>query len=209
MQLSKGAGLKEIIGMSYIDNVDGTYNIVRPFIDTTRDDINNYLLENNLKYFTDDSNFDIKYKRNYFRHNFVNEIVSKFSSGIRNSFKYLEKDYELIQKSDIIFQEKDFYIVSRTNDIMNIRKIDEIMKTKFKYLLSKEQREDIASDYNVVFNNISISANSDFIFIAPYITEYIMDKKFKEKMRLLKIPANVRQYIFKNNIDINAYCIHL
>jgi hypothetical protein len=37
-------------------------------------------------------NYDEKYKRNYFRHNFSDKLLNEFESGIQKSFDYLEID---------------------------------------------------------------------------------------------------------------------
>ena len=95
MQLSKGAGLKELIAMEEYEKRD-FYTIWRPFYNTSREEIEEYLKKNNIKHFIDESNFDQKYKRNFIRHNFANEFIKFFKDGIKKSFEYLEEDKKLI-----------------------------------------------------------------------------------------------------------------
>ena len=91
MQLSKGAGLVELIGFNEFEQKEN-YKIYKPLLNITKDELEIYLKENNHKYFIDNSNFDEKYKRNYFRHNFSNKFLEEFSSGVKKSFEYLQND---------------------------------------------------------------------------------------------------------------------
>ena len=82
MQLSKGAGLVELIGFNEFEQKNN-YKIYKPLLNITKDELENYLKMNNHKYFIDESNFDEKYKRNFFRHNFSNPFLENFSSGVK------------------------------------------------------------------------------------------------------------------------------
>ena len=86
MQLSKGAGLVELIGFNEFEQKEN-YKIYKPLLNITKDELENYLKINNHKYFIDESNFDEKYKRNFFRHNFSNPFLENFSSGVKKSFE--------------------------------------------------------------------------------------------------------------------------
>jgi len=46
----------------------------------------------------------------------------------------------------------------------------------------------------VVSHKIAISICENKIYIAPYLTKK-MDKRFKEKCRIRKIPKNIRAYL--------------
>ena len=91
MQLSKGAGLVELIGFNEFEQKEN-YKIYKPLLNITKDELEIYLKENNHKYFIDNSNFDEKYKRNYFRHNFANKFLEEVSNGVKKSFEYLQND---------------------------------------------------------------------------------------------------------------------
>ena len=78
MQLSKGAGLVELIGFNEFEQKEN-YKIYKPLLNITKEQLENYLKINNYKYFVDESNFDEKYKRNFFRHNFSNPFLENFS----------------------------------------------------------------------------------------------------------------------------------
>ena len=93
MQLSKGAGLVELIGFNEFEHKE-SYQIYKPLLTISKNELEEYLLKNNHKYFVDQSNFDEKYKRNFFRHNFSDKLINNFTKGIKKSFEYLQKDLD-------------------------------------------------------------------------------------------------------------------
>ena len=195
MQLSKGAGLKELIAMEEYEKRD-FYTIWRPFYNTSREEIEEYLKKNNIKHFIDESNFDQKYKRNFIRHNFANEFIKFFKDGVKKSFEYLEEDKKLIFHEN--WQKKqNLYWFKKENPLIDIKKIDIIAK-KLGVLLTKSQRDEILKTgfSCVIQGKIAIDSNEKEIYIAPYI-KTIMNKEFKEKMRKQKIPPKIRGYIFE------------
>jgi len=200
MQFSKGAGLKELISMSEFEKRD-FYTIWRPFYLTSRDEILEYLKKNNIKYFYDKSNDNLKYKRNFFRHKFSNEFIKLFSEGVKKSFVYLEEDKNLLIKEN--WQNiKKLYFFKKENPKIDIKKVDIISK-KLGVLLTKSQRDEIIKQNFscVIQGKLAIDSNNEKIFIAPYIKTKL-DKNFKEEMRIKKIPPKVRGYIFKENLKV-------
>jgi len=198
MQFSKGAGVKELISMSEYEKRD-FYTIWRPFYLTSRDEILEYLQKNNIKYFYDKSNDDLKYKRNFFRHRFSNEFIKLFNEGVKKSFLYLEEDKNLLLKEN--WQNiKKLYFFKKENPKIDIKKVDIISK-KLGILLTKAQRDEIIKQNFscVIQGKLAIDSNNEQVFIAPYVKTKL-DKDFKEKMRIKKIPPKVRGYILKENL---------
>ena len=195
MQLSKGAGLKELIAMEEFEKRD-FYTIWRPFYNKTKDEILDYLKDNKIKYFIDKSNFDEKYKRNFFRKHFSNEFIKLFKNGVKRSFEYLEEDKKLLINEDWQNQKKLFFF-EKQNPKIDIKKVDLIAK-KLGVLLTKPQRDEIIkTNFScVIQGKIAIDSNKEKIFIAPFV-KIKMPKEFKERMRKEKIPPKVRGYIYK------------
>lgn len=50
------------------------YNVLRPLLEYKKKDLLDYCLDNNIPYSIDPSNFDTKFKRNFFRHNVVTKL---------------------------------------------------------------------------------------------------------------------------------------
>ena len=202
MQLSKGAGLVELIGFNEFEQKEN-YKIYKPLLNITKDELEIYLKENNHKYFIDNSNFDEKYKRNYFRHNFSNKFLEEFSSGVKKSFEYLQNDLSSlnIQTKPIKKIEELEIFLNQKDDNLNIRTIDLSLK-KSGLILSNAHRNEILKQKEITISKkINISILEDYIWIAPICNE-IMDKKSKESYRTNKIPKNIRAYIFSKNIDL-------
>jgi len=200
MQLAKGAGLKELIAMPEWEEREW-YKIYRPFFNTPREEIIKFLDEKKVKFFIDKSNYDLKYKRNFIRHNFSDKFIKLFSNGVKKSFEYLEEDKNLLIKNNWI-RKKELFYFKKEEPKIDIKKVDLILK-KLGVLLTKKQRDEILkTDFNcVIQGKIAIDSNETQIFIAPYV-KIPIDKQLKEKLRIQKIPPKVRGYIQKENICI-------
>jgi tRNA(Ile)-lysidine synthase len=202
MQLSKGAGLVELIGFNEFEQKNN-YQIYKPLLNITKDELETYLKNNNHKYFIDQSNFDEKYKRNYFRHNFSNKFLEKFSSGVKKSFEYLQNDLNSlnIQNSPIKKIKELEIFLNQKDDNLNIRTIDLSIK-KRGILLSSAQRDEVLRQKEITISHkINISIQENYIWIAPSSDEFI-DKKYKEIYRINDIPKNMRAYIFREKIEL-------
>jgi tRNA(Ile)-lysidine synthase len=202
MQLSKGAGLVELIGFNKFEQREN-YKIYKPLLEIAKEELKNYLEKNNLKYFYDNTNEDDKYKRNYFRKSYSNKFLEEFSGGVKKSFEYLQNDLNSLDiQTQAIYKNQDLEVFKNLNDDnLNIRAIDLSLK-KRGFLLSNSQRNEILKQKEITISHkINISINKEYIYIAPKC-DVIMDKKFKEICRVNKIPKNIRAYVLENNIDI-------
>jgi tRNA(Ile)-lysidine synthase len=200
MQLSKGAGLKELLGMKKKEKRK-YFTIHRPLLDYSREEILEYLHQNNIKYFIDSSNEDTKYKRNYFRKHFATKFVSEFKNGLKKSFCYLEEDRQILFQKD--WQKQNLlYKFPISTPKIDIKKVDLILK-ELGYVLSSAQRNEIIKQNfsTIIANKFAIDNNQKEIFISPFI-KIKMDKKSKEKMRINKIPPKIRGYYLSSSISI-------
>ena len=207
MQLSKGAGLIELIGFNEFEIKD-TYKIFKPLLSISKEELENYLKERSIKYFIDSSNNDEKYKRNYFRHNFSDKFLDEYKDGIINSFNYLQEDIESLNfKNKAIIEVEELEVFKNLDDDnLNIRVIDLSLK-KRGILLSKAQRKEILKQKSIVISNkIAISIENTHIWICPK-SSVIMEKKFKEKCRILRIPENIRAYLKERKIDFKELAL--
>lgn len=198
MQFIRGAGLVELMGFDECDSRDG-YTLVRPMLDTRRDDIEQYLVSNNIKYFIDESNKDEKYSRNKIRKQ-TNIWVSKYHKGIAKSFKYLNIDKHSLLSLKSIQIDKNLVLIEKSNDDnQNIRYIDKALKT-MGLLISKAQRDEILRSKDcVISSSVAVVFGLKYIFISQYLNNK-MDKNFKEQCRKLAIPAKIRPYLYKYNL---------
>ncbi|MGK0256106.1 MAG: tRNA(Ile)-lysidine synthase, partial [Arcobacteraceae bacterium] len=110
---------------------------------------------------------------------------------------YLNIDNESLFKNSKEVKINELSIYEYNNDInIAIRLIDKNLKERG-ILISSSTREEITKHKEVVVSHkIAIAITEDKLYIAPVTIEK-MDKKFKEKCRIHKIPKNIRAYIFK------------
>jgi len=196
MQLLKGAGLIEILGFEEIEKRED-YNIIRPLLNTSKDELLEYLKKRQIKYFIDETNEDHRYRRNLIRDKLSNTLLELGKDGIIKSFSYLQIDKELIFEYETKRIE-DLIIIKRSKNF--IRGVDKALKS-LGYLLSKYQRDEIKKEVDMVIGaRFVVAFSKEYIFISPYIKE-VMPKEFKELCRISHIPAKIRPYIYKKGID--------
>ena len=206
MQLSRGAGLVEMVGMQEVEEKE-FYTLIRPLLHVSKKSLQYYLEEHDIPYFNDESNDSLQYMRNQFRQDFATPLIERYEEGIAKSFAYLEED----RKRLLPHQTKrigDLFILTRElDDLMNIRLIDKTLK-RLGMLISKAQRDEILKTKScVVGGKIAICFEEDHIFIAPYLSN-AMEKKFKEACRKARIPSKIRPYLYACDIDPNAVLLH-
>ncbi len=115
MNLTRGTG---IVGLCSIPKIRG--NIIRPLIETSRNEIEKFAKENNIQYVTDETNLDIIYTRNKIRHNVITELCninSGFIKNINKTTKLLNQDADFLEniaavemENNCIETEKGYYI---------------------------------------------------------------------------------------------------
>lgn len=199
MQLSKGSGVVELLGMQPITQRHH-YQIVRPLLALSKEQLEAYLQEREELYFVDESNFDLSLQRNYFRHHFSDRLIQEFSSGIARSFAYLHRDKAALFPPIAIIELQKLYIFKAS--AQEIRYIDKIAK-KLGVVLSLAQKEAYLRDGGGVFSHkIAICKENRTIFIAPFV-KITMPKSFKERCRVEKIPKWVRGYIYHANLSLD------
>jgi tRNA(Ile)-lysidine synthase len=199
MRLTKGAGFVELIGFNKVSKRE-KYNIVRPILDISKDELLEYLNSKRYRYFIDKTNSDMKYERNLFREKFSNSLIKDYKDGILRSFQYLQKDKEtLLSYYREFFNHKKLYVIEITDIRVKTRAIDIYLK-KLGYLLSSAQRANIEQKSSLVIGGLwAIESMDKLLFIAPYI-KTPMPKKFREECRVIKIPPKVRGYIYSEGI---------
>ena len=111
INITKGTGIKGLRSISAKKN-----NIIRPLLFAKKEEIENYCSENNIRYRTDQSNFDTDFLRNKFRHEILpafKKINPKFQNRMLKNFEIfndLEKIY-----NDYIESNKQIVIENRKN----------------------------------------------------------------------------------------------
>ncbi|MEA2111434.1 MAG: tRNA lysidine(34) synthetase TilS [Campylobacterota bacterium] len=197
MQLCKGAGLNELLGMQSI-TAHNNYNIVRPILHVNSEDILSYLNSNSIIYFLDESNNNTKFKRNRFREDYASPIIKEHSDAIAKSFEFLQEDLNsFYEPSEVLHVNELFYFKTATNRRSTLIEIDKTLK-RCGYLMHQSEKI-LLKDRNtvVIGRRFVVNINSSYCFIAPYV-KTVMDKVFKERCRVLRIEPKLRGYLYEN-----------
>ncbi|EAJ3731142.1 tRNA lysidine(34) synthetase TilS [Campylobacter coli] len=197
MQLSRGAGLAEILGMQECEK-RSNYTLLRPLLFTSKDEILSYLKENDIFYFQDESNENEKYFRNYIRKNFSNAFVSKFHQGLKRSFSYLSEDRKKLYDFENIKEIQGLLICPKNESL-----IARAVKMKG-LLLSTAQRKELLKGDCVLGGKIALVYKNEQAIVFEYETCQKLPKNFKEACRIAKIPRLLRAYLYNHKIDISS-----
>lgn len=104
INLTRGTGLE---GLTGIPEVNGT--IIRPLLPFTREEIENYAKENEIKWREDASNASNKYLRNKLRHDIVpilKELNLSFMQSFQNTLNHLKQAQNLVDDASRIVYKK-------------------------------------------------------------------------------------------------------
>ncbi|EDO7457241.1 tRNA lysidine(34) synthetase TilS [Campylobacter coli] len=197
MQLSRGAGLAEILGMQECEK-RSNYTLLRPLLFTSKDEILSYLKENDIFYFQDESNENEKYFRNYIRKNFSNAFVSKFHQGLKRSFSYLSEDRKKLYDFENIKEIQGLLICPKNESL-----IARAVKMKG-LLLSTAQRKELLKGDCVLGGKIALVYKNEQAIVFEYETCQKLPKNFKEECRIAKIPKLLRAYLYNHKINISS-----
>ncbi|MBD3792469.1 MAG: tRNA lysidine(34) synthetase TilS, partial [Campylobacterales bacterium] len=207
MRLAKGAGLSEMLGLEAVSQ-KANYQLVRPLLEVSKEELLAYLKSNGYPYFIDESNEEVKYERNYFRKHFSDPLIAEYKEGIRRSFRYLKADQKRLEDQfEVICSEKQLHLIRLFASEAKVQAADMVLK-KMGYLMSAAQREVLAGSKSLVIGGRwAIEAQNDLLYIAPYST-VDMPKAFKEQCRRLNIPSKIRAYLFEADIDPASILSH-
>jgi len=183
MQLSKGAGLKEIFGMSELEKRKHFW-LVRPLLNLRKKELQNYLDERGLRYFVDETNLKGELKRSFMRLNFSEPFLDRYFSGVQKSFEFLEADRQILMPNITKISDEIFII---KNDSNAIRGVDMAAK-ELNVLLSKAQKDELSANLAkqtsvVLSGKIAVGYAGEYILVTPFC-KAVMPKIFKEKIKI-------------------------
>ncbi|MGZ8548032.1 MAG: tRNA lysidine(34) synthetase TilS [Sulfuricurvum sp.] len=196
MQLCRGSGLPELLGIRSRDQKEG-FTLLRPLLEWDRQEIEAYLSTHHLAHFIDESNSDEHYTRNRFRHRHSTPLMREHAQGLRRSFRYLEEDNDsLIENVDFVACEELYYAKNPLSIRSLIYGIDKVFKS-LGTVMSAKERENLKKEKGcVIGRKYSVWIDAEYTFVSPYIPNVVMDKGFREECRKLKIEAKLRGYLY-------------
>ena len=159
MRIVRGSNLNGYSGFHKYVHMD-SYTIVRPFINYTKKEIEDYDKQNNVLYYIDDSNYKDKYTRNRYR-KYVLPFMKEEDKNVH--LKFLKFSKTLDEANNFIIQSRDKAIsrVMMDNKIVIDKFKDEapfIQKEIIYYLLESYYQDDLLllcdKHIEIIFNLI-------------------------------------------------------
>ena len=204
MQLGRGAGLSELLGMQELEPRED-YVIARPLLGVRKCELERFLRERNLKYFTDETNLTDRFKRGRVRAKFSEPFLDEYFGGVKKSFEFLAAD-ALSLTPEISNPAPKIYLIKRGPN--ELRGVDQACK-RLGLVLSAAQRSECARCLEngarcVLGGKAAVGAGVNFILVTPYVKP-AMDKKFKEACRTLKIPPINRGFLVAARADLALF----
>ena len=199
MKIERVSNIEGYAGIKKVSKLKN-YNIIRPLLPYTKEDIINYNKSHSITYYIDSSNTNIDYTRNWYRHK-VLPILKEKDKDIHLKFlKYSETLQEYNEYIDREIKRKLPYILK--NNIINIdnlNKEDNFLKKNILYYIM-----------NDIYNNESNIITEKHI---QNILSIINSNKPNQSINMPKNKILVKEYnklYIKDNIDIvNDYKIEL
>ena len=204
MQLGCGAGLSELLGMQELEARED-YAVIRPLLGVRKCELERFLRERNLKYFTDETNLTDRFKRGFVRAKFSEPFLDEYFSGVKKSFEFLAAD-ALNLVPEISNPAPKIYLVKRGAN--ELRGVDLACK-RLGLVLSAAQRNECARCLEngagcVLSGKVAVGVGEKFILATPYV-KVAMDKKFKEACRWLAVPPINRGFLFASGADLALF----
>ena len=186
MRISRGASFKGYAGFGVNTKVDG-YNLIRPLIFVTKEDIIKYNKENSIPYAIDKTNLELIHTRNIFRHKILPELKEinpkihkkfiKFSNNITDYYNYVNE--EVIGYKSVLYDNKKYLDI---NEVINLPEF--IVKLLIQNILLEIYQDNI----NVINDEHT-----------KLVMNLIYSKKANSSVNL---PNNKIAYKFYNKIEI-------
>jgi tRNA(Ile)-lysidine synthase len=196
MQLCRGAGLPELLGIRSLDYRGGV-TLLRPLLEWDRESIETYLHDNAITCHIDESNADERYTRNFFRHRFSAPMMREYTDGIRRSFRYLDEDSgELIEEMAFNHSDELYFAPAPLATRSFVSGVDTLLKS-LGYVMKSSDKERLKKErVAIIGRRYVVNVSGGYVFVAPYHTGIVMDKGFKEECRLLNIEPKLRGYLY-------------
>ncbi len=199
MRMVRGSSLKGYSGFKKVSDM-GSYKIVRPLIELTKDDIVSYMDKHNLKYFIDKTNYTLDYTRNRYRI----EVLPFFKKEQKDvHLKFLKFSEELIEASNFLDKYvKELEAKFKTKDGLIIKDIleldDFLIKRVIQYELSLIYTNDLflVSDKNtkLIIELLKSKKSNGYVNLP---NGYVAIKDYK----LFRIEHNIKENKYHYIID--------
>ncbi|MCF7926524.1 MAG: tRNA lysidine(34) synthetase TilS [Candidatus Izimaplasma sp.] len=184
MRLVRGSSFSGYSGIKEV-NKERNITLIRPFLDIKKSVLKQYAKTHNIKYFIDQSNSDIKYTRNRFRHNIIplleqenpkfDEKIKQFSEYIGYADSLLETLKNNFIKSHCMYGTMNLTEFNKQNPLLKIKLIKHLVNkaTDDTVEVSYEQYHAIIYMCLTDTPNQKITLENKYEFIKEYETIFV------------------------------------
>lgn len=103
MHIARGTGIDGLTGMAFLDG-----HLIRPLIDTAKEEIFEYVTSYEVPYVDDETNSDVNYSRNYVRNVIFPTITERYPSFADNLVKLSKRASEIKELIDELTPKLEF-----------------------------------------------------------------------------------------------------
>jgi tRNA(Ile)-lysidine synthase len=211
VNLIRGTGIKGLQGIPEKQN-----DIVRPLLFATKDEIKDYAIKNKLVFREDSSNQEIKYKRNFIRHQIIPEL-KKLNPALEETFSTSIQFFK--QSADIVaeFAQLKFKSICKEENsqlfIDIILLLQEAQKETllFEWLYRKNfKTSQIQQLVEVLMTNKQVgkqfsSATHQLVVDRKYIIVQALEKEPSEKVFVIKSISDTAHLPIKLNFEETSH----
>lgn len=199
MKLSKGAGVNGLSAMQHQADIEGV-NIFRPLLQTTKQELINYLKAKKIKHFEDETNSDSKFTRNKLR-NILSELegydvirknISHTISALSNTASYIDSQTKNAFKKTVKINQIGFLElnIKKFQKLHSLIAIDMIKQTISGLQFNDKNIRQIEADQ--LYNNI-LAQKKSFTFAG---VEFFL---YEGNYLIFKELSRQKQEMFKEN----------
>ena len=225
MRIVRGSSLEGYSGFDTVVDKQ-SYKILRPLVYLTKDQIYDYMKENNLDYREDKTNKSDKYTRNRYRkyilpklkeeNNNVHLKFLKYSNELSNSFKFIDNYVKDIIAKNYIKEKLNLVNIKNEDEFIIKKVLFEILKYTYKdniNLISDSNLEEIVKIIKSNRPNLSIDLPLDIKMVKQYdLLEVIKGNDYTDYNYEIKdvvlVPTGKIE-VLKNTNLTNNYVCHL
>lgn len=209
INLIRGTGINGLKGIPQKQNL-----IARPLLFARKEDILAYAKKNKLKYRDDSSNDEVKYKRNYLRHEIIpglKKLNPALESTFDNNIRLFQQTAKVV-KQFVNEKRKDIVVGESSSFKINIKKLlaeESAELLLFEWLSPKGFNN---SQVEQIFNSLSSKSSGKLFFSETH--QAVIDRDFifvelikietPEKEFLIKEIADFKKLPFQVNADVTA-----
>lgn len=206
MRILRGTGINGLVG---IQSERG--DLIRPVLDFSRVEIENYIKENDISFVEDETNFEDIYSRNKIRLNLLPMLEREYNSKICDALCRLSNiasDYSNISREYIFSKKGNLWDFDGDKIVVDISKL-RLESVSFRNILYREFFEFISKNPNGIsykiieeIDNLIFAKTGKYIEIKNVVFKIEYDKLFVYSKNILK---NSENDFYFENLDFSLY----